>query len=154
MIYSVHFYDPWFFTTWKMNQGALRYGTRMTIYGKTFTLDKRWIAERFGNVADWAKRNQVSADRIFIAEIGCDRRIPGAAEYLKDTLQIVNAGQWHWAFYSFREDEWDGYDYELGTAQPPAGLWELNGDDREAAVSKLRGSNPLWDVWVKQFSSP
>lgn len=153
VIYSVHFYDPWLFNTWKMNQGKLRYGTTMTIDGETFALDKQWIVSQFQNVTSWAKQNHIPANRIFIGEIGCDRRVPGAQQYLADIVQTVNAGQWHWAFYSFREDEWDGMDYELGTEPPPAGLYDLHGDEREAAVSKLRKPNPLWEVWGSQFKS-
>lgn len=154
VLYSVHFYDPWYFNTWRKNQGALRYGTRMTLDDETFTLDKQWITARFDKVADWAKRNNIPANRIFIGEIGCDRRIPGAKQYLDDIVQTVNAGKWHWAFYSFREDQWDAMDYELGTAELTASVSELKGDARETTVNKLRGPNPLWDVWAKQFKSP
>jgi hypothetical protein len=30
----------------------------------------------------------------------------------------------HWAFYAFREDAWDGMDYELGDAPLPWRYWE------------------------------
>ncbi|MNO02626.1 hypothetical protein D3C81_2230870 [compost metagenome] len=30
----------------------------------------------------------------------------------------------HWAFYSFREDSWDGMDYELGSAKVPWAYWQ------------------------------
>jgi hypothetical protein len=54
------------------------------------------------------------ANRLVIGEFGCARRSPGAAAYLADLIQIFEREQWHWLFYSFREDTWDGMDYELG----------------------------------------
>lgn len=154
VLYAVHFYEPWYFNTQRMNQGKLKYGTEMTIYGKTFILDKQWIAARFEKVAEWSARNHIAPNRIFIGEIGCGRQIPGAAEYLADVVQIVNAGRWHWAFYGYREDAWEGMDYELGTEKVPAKYWGLSGDEREAYTRTLRKSNPLWDIWASQFKQP
>ena len=34
--------------------------------------------------------------------------------YLTDVLTALDSNTLHWAFYSFREDSWDGMDYELG----------------------------------------
>ncbi|MNC68704.1 hypothetical protein D3C75_1193340 [compost metagenome] len=30
----------------------------------------------------------------------------------------------HWAFYAFREDGWDGMDYELGDKPLPGSYWQ------------------------------
>ena len=47
--------------------------------------------------------------------------VGGAADYLSDLIKIFNQHDWHWAFFTFRQDFWDGMDYEIGT-KPPAGL--------------------------------
>jgi endoglucanase len=151
ILYAVHIYDPWFYSTWRKNEGKLKYGEQMTIYGETFRLDRKWIEARLQVVADWASRNKVPASRIFVGEIGCDRRCPGAEEYLRDVVAGVNVRQWHWAFYSYREDGWDGMDYELGTGRTPPRFWDLEGDAREAYMRTLRKPNPLWDVLSSQF---
>jgi len=65
-------------------------------------------------VADWQKQNNIPSNRIIAEEFGCHRTNCGAAEYLSDLIHIFNAQEWHWAFYSFREDTWDGMDYEIG----------------------------------------
>uniref|UniRef100_A0A1I7ZIA3 MarR family transcriptional regulator n=1 Tax=Steinernema glaseri TaxID=37863 RepID=A0A1I7ZIA3_9BILA len=45
------------------------------------------------------------------------RRWAGCTAYLEDVLGTLDRQQVHWAFYSFREDSWDGMDYELGSAK-------------------------------------
>jgi hypothetical protein len=52
------------------------------------------------------------------------RRLPGCRAYLEDVLQALERDQVHWAFYSFREDSWDGMDYELGTGKVPWRYWQ------------------------------
>jgi len=32
----------------------------------------------------------------------------------------------HWAFYSFREDEWDGMDYELPESLKPGRFYRMS----------------------------
>lgn len=41
-----------------------------------------------------------------------------------DARQSAGHQQLHWAFYSFREDSWDGMDYELGSAKVPWRYWQ------------------------------
>jgi hypothetical protein len=43
----------------------------------------------------------------------------GLAQYFLDLIAIFKKNGWHWAFYAFREDCWDGMDYELGDGQLP-----------------------------------
>ena len=76
----------------------------------------------------------------------------GCAQLFADTLAEVNARNWHWAVYAFREDEWDAMDYELGERRLPWAYWQAveRGEDGEA--HKPRGSNPIWDVLAREFS--
>ena len=52
------------------------------------------------------------------------RRLAGCKQYLEDVLTVLDKQQLHWAFYSFREDNWDGMDYELGAAKVPWRYWQ------------------------------
>ncbi|HDS1303127.1 TPA: glycosyl hydrolase, partial [Stenotrophomonas maltophilia] len=43
---------------------------------------------------------------------------------LQDVLQVLEQEKVHWAFYAFREDAWDGMDYELGDGPLPWSYWQ------------------------------
>ena len=47
--------------------------------------------------------------------------------YLRDVMNVLDEAKMHWAFYSYREDNWDKVDYELGPgSMPPKGYyWRL-----------------------------
>jgi hypothetical protein len=50
----------------------------------------------------------------------------------------------HWAFYAFREDTWNGMDYELVSEAPPWAYWKAKKDGTEYALNR--------DVTHHQFS--
>jgi hypothetical protein len=74
---------------------------------------------------------------------------PGAADYLKDLMDIFNQNRWHWAFYSFREDTWDGMDYEIGNR--PLGWEYWKAKDRGENPEPARGDNPIWRVILQHL---
>ena len=59
-----------------------------------------------------------------VGEFGCMRRWPDCPAYLEDVLRVLEAQKVHWAFYAFREDGWDGMDYELGDKALPWSYWQ------------------------------
>jgi len=59
-----------------------------------------------------------------IGEFGCMRRWPDCGAYLRDVLAVAEQQKVHWAFYAFREDGWDGMDYELGDKPLPWSYWQ------------------------------
>ena len=71
------------------------------------------------------------SNRIVAGEFGVNRKAPGATRYFKDLIQIFDEEGLHWAFYSWREDEWDAMDYELGTGNPGADYWKATGQGKE-----------------------
>jgi hypothetical protein len=101
---------------------------------------------------DWARLQKLAPHQIVASEFGCYRRNSGCAQYLQDLIQLWNQERFHWAFYSFREDEWDGYDYEVGTGPLPASYWEAL--DRGEHPSPPRKPNPLFEVLAKEFRGP
>ena len=112
VLYSVHIYEPWEWVMWRQNPGRVAYGSAQW--------DRHTLERALAPLHRWATRHHVPASRIFVGEVGIHRRIPGAGRYLEDALDLASDAGWHWAFYAFREDDWDGMDYELGVAPLPA----------------------------------
>ncbi len=76
--------------------------------------------------------------------------LPWAAEYLRDLVEIFERERWHWLFYSFREDNWEGMDYELGTTPPPewyGSLSEKGGlEKRYAELYANSKASQMWQA--------
>jgi hypothetical protein len=147
ILYAFHVYEPWDYTTFRVNRGRFTYPTKMP-EGWTPDIPARQV----GQVAEWAEAHHIPPSRIIASEFGVDRRVAGAQLYLTDWIALLNARNWHWAFYAFREDgSWGGLDYELGTAPLGGDFWKAveRGEDPER--HKHRGPNPLWQVLAREF---
>lgn len=66
------------------------------------------------NVHKWQIENNVPSNRILVGEFGISREVKGSQNYLRDLLKIFTEFGWSWLLFSFRDDEWDALDYELG----------------------------------------
>jgi hypothetical protein len=156
ILYAFHIYDPWDYTTFRVNRGRYAYPDRMPgPDGTTKRWDKDALRARVAPVVRWARQHGVANSRIVAAEFGVDRRVGGAAAYLADLVDVLNEGGWHWAFYSFRSDgDWTGLDYELGTDRIDPRIWdaETRGEDPERY--KRRHDNPLWQVLRRELAPP
>jgi hypothetical protein len=93
------------------------------------------------------------AGRIYVAELGCWRKNKGCDKYLGDLVEVINEEKWHWGFYSFREDTWDGMDYEMGpTKGLPEEYWKaVEGGIYPSREKYYPKKNPLWDIFVKEL---
>jgi aryl-phospho-beta-D-glucosidase BglC (GH1 family) len=149
VIYSIHNYGPWQYVNFKANGGRNSYPGVMTINDRQETWDREALRQAMAPVAQWAERHRVPPTRIFLGEFGCDRRNAGVAEYLADVIAVANDYGWHWAFYAYREDEWDAMDYELGTGKLGAKYWEAV--ERGERPTPPRKDNPLWRVIEREF---
>lgn len=58
--------------------------------------------------------------RCFIGEFGICREIKGAEQFLMDIGMSCFRNNLTAFLYAFRENGWDGMDYELGTNMPPS----------------------------------
>lgn len=146
VLYSVHMYEPYEFTNLKSNGGRFKYPGPVEV-GEAKRRIEWNVAEleKFMQpVTDWAQRHKVPTNRILVGEFGCNRTIPGAKEYLNDLLTIFEKQRWHWVFYGFREDEWDGMDYECGTGKLGWNYWKAVEAGQNPEFP--RQSNPLWEV--------
>lgn len=126
VLYSVHMYEPYAATS-APNLARKRpyaYPGPVPFAGQVQPWDAQRVADYLRRPLDWAQAMKLSRSRLVVGEFGCMRRLPGCRQYLDDVLRVLDQQQLHWAFYSFREDSWDGMDYELGTAKVPWRYWQ------------------------------
>jgi endoglucanase len=132
VIYSFHMYEPYAFTTFK-NKGV-RYPGKAAIGDAdeppVLNWDKQALERLLTPIDEWQRKYRIPSNRIYAAEFGVYRSNDGAEAYLRDLTEIFNEKKWHWAFYSFREDSWEGMNYEFGPERS----------------SKKINPNPLSDV--------
>jgi hypothetical protein len=155
ILYSLHMYEPYEYTTRRVNQGRFRYPGKTLIgdLGRERFFDRRALDEFFDPVRRWAKDHRIPANRIFAGEFGCDRKAEGAARYLADLISIFDREGWHWAFYTFREDGWESMDYELGTGNPGELYWQAVESSslhkRYREIYGPKSENPVWLVFKR-----
>ncbi|MBF0312741.1 MAG: hypothetical protein HQK52_04955 [Oligoflexia bacterium] len=123
-------YEPYAFTS-RLNSKKYQYPGKIPIGEEqaevtptTLHWDKMQLESFLAPVVAWQTRHSIASNRILVGEFGVYRFNTGAQNYLSDLIQIFNHHHWHWAFYSFREDTWDGMDYELGSKKAPAKYWQ------------------------------
>ncbi|MBP7826219.1 MAG: hypothetical protein KA236_06690 [Verrucomicrobia bacterium] len=66
--------------------------------------------------------------------------------------ELFERENWHWAFYGFREDEWDAMDYECGTEKLPWSYWKAVEAGEHPPFPHR--PNPLWDVLQSRLRRP
>jgi hypothetical protein len=151
LLYAFHMYEPYDFSN-RLNfkrAEPYRYPGPIPYADQTLDWNPAQLQRYLQPYFDWAAAAGIPASRQVAAEFGCYRRNPGCEAYLTDLTRIFNSQGIHWAFYSFREDEWDGYDYELGAGPLPPGYWEA----KEAGKPIPRHANPLFEVLRREFKA-
>ncbi|WP_378948659.1 glycoside hydrolase family 5 protein [Mesorhizobium sp. ANAO-SY3R2] len=126
VLYSFHMYEPYAATSApNMKRGKPYKYPGMVPFGEG---EQKWDAERvkayLSQPVEWADSRGIARNRVVAGEFGCMRRLPFCMQYLEDVLTSLDADGLHWAFYSFREDAWDGMDYELGSDKVNWKYWE------------------------------
>ena len=158
VLYAFHMYEPFNYTN-RSNFLRVRDGKTAYVYpGQTpyagdfqywnRTALKEWLMPVFR----WANTQQIPGNRMVAAEFGAFRMNPGVDKYIADLIDIFNEAGIHWAFYSYREDEWDGYDYELGFAKLGWKYWEAVEKGLNPDLPRDQ-DNPLWQVLEKELES-
>ena len=121
VVYAFHMYTPPFLTLQR------RFGSPGFSYPGfvphwlNCPYDKGEITRTFiydllkDTVYNWQVKHCIPSNQILVAEFGICREVHGACEYLTDVLAIFQEFKWSWLLFSFRDDEWDALDYELGT---------------------------------------
>lgn len=129
ILYSFHMYEPYEYTNAKINNGKFIYPG--LVVSKAW--NKEALKEYMQPVINFQRRYNIPSDKILVGEFGGNRKSVGLDKYFQDLISIFNANGWHYAFYAFREDTWDGMDYELGNSKLPWSYWQ----------AKERGENPI-----------
>jgi endoglucanase len=110
-VYTVHFYDPHYYTHQKPAEKVVYPGFRVP--GKQEgPWDKATLEARLAPVRAFQQKHNVP---IFVGEFGCARYAPGAEQWLRDQMDLYEQYGWSWAYWAFRE--WDVMNIER-TADP------------------------------------
>ncbi|WP_254682226.1 glycoside hydrolase family 5 protein [Phaeobacter inhibens] len=126
VLYAFHMYEPYAFTShgnFKDEKG-LSYPGSIPFAGEEINWSKEAVREYLRPFYEWANEHSIPQNRLVAGEFGCYRRNTGCKQYISDVIDVLEENETHWAFYSFREDEWDGYDYEVGTGGLPWEYWK------------------------------
>ncbi len=110
-VYTVHFYDPHYYTHQKPADKVVYPGFRLP--GKPDVVwDKATLEARLAPVLAFQQKHRVP---IFVGEFGCARYAPGVEQWMRDQLDLYERHGWSWAYWVFRE--WDVMEIER-TADP------------------------------------
>lgn len=145
IIYAFHMYEPYDYTNKQRNNAKYSYPGKMTIGNnhKMIEMSKDKLQEiYFEPIIQWQKRYHIPSNRIFAEEFGANRMTKGLDIYLHDLIEVFNKNGWHWTFYSFREDTWDGMDYELGNKPLGKKYWDSVKQGKHPNLVRI--DNPIW----------
>ncbi|MBR4612098.1 MAG: cellulase family glycosylhydrolase [Kiritimatiellae bacterium] len=116
VIYEAHMYLPLLYT----HQGIQENERGLVYPDPAKGLGKEWLRERLRPLREFQLRHGV---RIYIGEFSAVAWAPGAAEYLRDCIDIFDEYGWDWTYHAFRE--WLGWSVEhegddIGHMRPSA----------------------------------
>lgn len=153
VLYAFHMYEPYAATSaGNMKRDVpLRYPGVTTEYaGGEVRWDRGMVASHIDAAFDWAEKQGLPPTRVVAAEFGCMRRWADCGPYLTDVMDAIEARGGHWAFYSFREDEWEGMDYELPASVAPGRFYWMT---EEGKGNTLPRDGELMDLLRERMKS-
>lgn len=149
ILYSFHMYEPYAYTNRKLNDGKFEYPGHVNgVYWDYNALKKYMNA-----VLTFQRLNNVSSNRILVGEFGGHRMSRGLPGYFEDLTGIFDENGWHYAFYAFREDTWDGMDYELGSGKMPWSYWQAL-ERGEKPVVDRNSNSPSFKALLDSIQNP
>ena len=121
--YSVHIYGPPQLTYPRKFQFfkslSLSYPGTVPKWKKRISdkveINFQYLYTLLQTVHEWQRKNNIPTHQVLIAEFGASRELPGSQQFLTDLVTIFNMFKWNWLLFSFRDEEWDAMDYELGS---------------------------------------
>jgi glycosyltransferase involved in cell wall biosynthesis len=119
IIYSFHFYFPRALTFRRANRGRFAYPGEVPRWPESSWSEcRRWdrtaLQEQLQAVKTWQEKHGVPDRNILVGEFGICRDTAGAKDYLTDLIELFREFGWNWTIFSFRDEEWDAMNYELG----------------------------------------
>ncbi|WP_020591570.1 glycoside hydrolase family 5 protein [Kiloniella laminariae] len=151
VLYAFHMYEPYEATSSPNMKRAepyrypgveLDYGTGRLVW------DKEALRSHISAPFDWARTHDIPVSRMVAAEFGCMRFWQDCGRYLEDVTDILEEKSAHWAFYAFREDVWDGMDYELSPSEKSGRFYWLM---EEGRGDTLKRNGPLFKILGKRL---
>jgi hypothetical protein len=148
VLYAFHMYEPYEMTSQNNNKGfkyaypgAVKVGNEQN----EITFNRDALKQFLEPVTKWATDNKIPANRIMASEFGINRMVSGADQYMADLISIFDEQGWHWSFYAFREDTWDGMDYEMGSKKPDWKYWDARDKGELPVRNPSDSDNPIWN---------
>ncbi|WP_397251189.1 glycoside hydrolase family 5 protein [Peribacillus simplex] len=154
VLYAFHMYEPYEMTSQNKRKGFTYKYPGPVVVGERQTekvFNKNALEEFLEPVTKWSKQNNIPANRIIVEEFGINRLVEGSDKYMADLISIFNQYGWHWAFYAFREDTWEGMDYQLGNQAPNWKYWEALENGEKPNREEIEVHNPIWNVLKKEL---
>ena len=154
VLYAFHMYEPFDFTNRKnflrkkKGKAMYTYPGEIPYAGKMKYWDKKVLENWLQPLFDWAEKNNIPTERLVASEFGGYRKNPGTRQYMKDLISIFDHHDIQWSFYSFREDEWDGYDYEMGKKPLGWKYWQAV-DAGKTPRRPWNQNNKIWQMLSK-----
>jgi len=126
VLYSFHMYEPYSATSGPnlIREKQYQYPGIVPFAQGEEEWNAQRVAMHLQQPFEWAEVHGIPISRMVAGEFGCIRMLPGCRKYLQDVLTVLDKRKAHWAFYSFREDNWDAMDYELGKKKVPWSYWK------------------------------
>ncbi|MEK5430552.1 cellulase family glycosylhydrolase [Lysinibacillus sp. FSL R7-0073] len=155
VLYAFHMYEPYEMTSQNRKKGfTYTYPGKVKVGNdqKEKIFDKTSLKDFLEPVAEWAEKHNIPNNRIIAEEFGINRMVDGADQYIKDLIDIFNDYGWHWAFYAFREDTWDGMDFELGNKPVKEAYWDAQANGELPDRKAIEVDNSIWDVLKKDLN--
>jgi hypothetical protein len=126
VLYAIHMYEPYEATSAPIlkRKSSWSYPGLVPFADGVQWWDANSVNSWLQRTWSWAERHKIPSNRIVVSEFGCIRKLDGCRQYIEDVLNVLDSKSAHWAFYSFREDSWDGMDYELGKEPVRKEYWD------------------------------
>ncbi len=110
VIYQVHMYDPGQFTHQGVHGSQVGVKYPGSIGGVEY--DKERLRRVLAPVREFQRAYNV---HIYVGEFSAIRWAPGAADYLRDCLDLFEEYDWDWTYHAYRE--WSGWSLEHSNDQ-------------------------------------
>lgn len=133
VIYQIHCYDPHAFTHQGVSDSAPNTVAYPGVINGTMW-NKDCIRRELAPVREFQLAYNV---HIYVGEFSAVRWAPGAAEYLRDCIELFEEYGWDWSYHAFRE--WSGWSLEHS---------DVKGDDQPTSTPTARMQTVL--QWFSQ----
>jgi len=155
VLYSFHIYEPFTYTNLALNQGKYSYPGNI-VSASDKSKKEYWDCKKLKSYLDPVRKFQakhnIPSSQILVGEFGGHRASKGIHHYFKDLTGIFNEYGWHHAVYSFREDTWDGMDYELGSKKLGWAYWKAV-EEGKMPKKTYEPQNQIFTVLKKEWQS-